>query len=594
MKINKILKNWTKLLAFLAILWGGSAYSQIQYGGETLDRYTSCDVAIGQLAITYPNIFGTAPNSSISITFPTSLSVGTFNVTSVTEDDVPISINTLVSSVNIDAANNKVTFVINPSYQDTGASLKINYSIKNIGLTAGNNTTVVTNNGTVSSTNIYTSTAPDASSSCLTATNDVYGTVLPGTTTTTSIYANDLSIYGTWTNPVTGAVTNYRPNGTYGPGDAASQTPINVTTTITDDGGLTGVTLNQNGTVNIPANALPGSYTLTYYMCSSEDNTIQCKTAYITLTIPGVDAVDDPNFATFNAGTGGTSTASVLANDKYTDGTTPTSANVTVSAYNANTAWPAGITIGADGKINVSSTVAAGTYNLEYQICNKNNSEDCDVATVTVQVNGLTANPDNGSATQGVASTPVANVVANDQYNGATPVIGTANGEVTISPSGTWPAGFTLDTSTGAVSVAATVAAGTYTMDYQECVNGANPALCKTATVTIVVSASVCYNPVTNTAAGTPVNHGITLLKRAGADNGGWPMNRSSAHTALESNTKGFVITRVPTSGLSAITNPVEGMMVYDTTAKCLKIYVVDNTTPANTGWKCFSTPACP
>ena len=103
-----------------------------------------------------------------------------------------------------------------------------------------------------------------------------------------------------------------------------------------------------------------------------------------------------------------------------------------------------------------------------------------------------------------------------------------------------------------------------------------------------------CYNPVTNTAPGTPVKHGITLLKRAGADNGNWPMNRSSAHTALESNTKGFVITRVPTSGLSAITNPVEGMMVYDTTAKCLKIYVVDNTTPANTGWKCFSTPACP
>lgn len=103
-----------------------------------------------------------------------------------------------------------------------------------------------------------------------------------------------------------------------------------------------------------------------------------------------------------------------------------------------------------------------------------------------------------------------------------------------------------------------------------------------------------CYNPVTNTAAGTPVKHGITLLKRAGADNGNWPMNRSSAHTALESNTKGFVITRVPTSGLSAITTPVEGMMVYDTTAKCLKIYVVDNNNSANSGWKCFSTPSCP
>ena len=132
---------------------------------------------------------------------------------------------------------------------------------------------------------------------------------------------------------------------------------------------------------------------------------------------------------------------------------------------------------------------------------------------------------------------------------------------------------------------------GTYTFRYTV----TSPCTGVVSTADVIINLiKTCYNPVTNTAAGTPVNHGITLLKRAGADNGNWPMNRNSAHTALESNTKGFVITRVPTSGLSAITNPVEGMMVYDTTAKCLKIYVVDNTTPANTGWKCFSTPSCP
>lgn len=132
---------------------------------------------------------------------------------------------------------------------------------------------------------------------------------------------------------------------------------------------------------------------------------------------------------------------------------------------------------------------------------------------------------------------------------------------------------------------------GTYTFRYTV----TSPCTGAVSTADVIINLiKTCYNPVTNTGTGTPVNHGITLLKRAGANNGNWPMNRSSAHTALESNTKGFVITRVPTSGLSAITNPVEGMMVYDTTAKCLKIYVVDNTTPANTGWKCFSTPACP
>lgn len=100
-------------------------------------------------------------------------------------------------------------------------------------------------------------------------------------------------------------------------------------------------------------------------------------------------------------------------------------------------------------------------------------------------------------------------------------------------------------------------------------------------------SSTACYNEVTNTTAGTPVNHGITLLQRAGADNGNWPMNRTSAHTVLESNTKGFVITRLSTAELANITNPQEGMMVYDTTEKCLKIY-------SDNAWKCFKTPACP
>lgn len=117
---------------------------------------------------------------------------------------------------------------------------------------------------------------------------------------------------------------------------------------------------------------------------------------------------------------------------------------------------------------------------------------------------------------------------------------------------------------------------------------------CITRYVQVTVSSNacgqpiaVCYNDAFTGTAGTDSKHGITLLKRAGTDNGNWPMNRKSAHTVLESNTKGFVITRVPTSGLSGITNPVEGMMVYDTTAKCLKLY-------ADGVWSCFKTPACP
>ena len=47
--------------------------------------------------------------------------------------------------------------------------------------------------------------------------------------------------------------------------------------------------------------------------------------------------------------------------------------------------------------------------------------------------------------------------------------------------------------------------------------------------VMVVTKNCGCYNDPNLSTAGLPVNHGITLLKRAGSDNGSWPMIRSSA-----------------------------------------------------------------
>ncbi|MGC4128503.1 MAG: immunoglobulin domain-containing protein [Bergeyella sp.] len=108
------------------------------------------------------------------------------------------------------------------------------------------------------------------------------------------------------------------------------------------------------------------------------------------------------------------------------------------------------------------------------------------------------------------------------------------------------------------------------------------------ALITLNFESCACYNPANTTGNGTDTKVGITLLKRAGADApDNWPMVRKSGHIALESNTKGFVVTRMATADLPNITTPQEGMMVYDTTDKCLKIY-------SEGAWKCFSTPACP
>ncbi|MDY3363887.1 hypothetical protein PG623_07730 [Riemerella anatipestifer] len=89
---------------------------------------------------------------------------------------------------------------------------------------------------------------------------------------------------------------------------------------------------------------------------------------------------------------------------------------------------------------------------------------------------------------------------------------------------------------------------------------------------------------------------GITALGRSGnidADN--WPMSRKGGHIALEANTKGFTITRMSTTEIQAIVNPVIGMMVYDTTENCLKAYVETQSSPSVIrAWKCMNKQGCP
>ena len=105
----------------------------------------------------------------------------------------------------------------------------------------------------------------------------------------------------------------------------------------------------------------------------------------------------------------------------------------------------------------------------------------------------------------------------------------------------------------------------------------------------------LCYKTPPVITGGLPTNHGITNLGRAGKDDGNWPMIRTGAWTALESKTKGFVINRVAANyepplddgQVPQITNPVKGMIIYDTNNHCLKMY--DGTT-----WKCIKSQACP
>ena len=94
-----------------------------------------------------------------------------------------------------------------------------------------------------------------------------------------------------------------------------------------------------------------------------------------------------------------------------------------------------------------------------------------------------------------------------------------------------------------------------------------------------------CFRPATTAGTTLVTNHGITALARAGGATTDWPGKIKGAYTALDAKTKGFVINRVPTTALASITGVI-GMIVYDTTVNCLKMY-------DGTGWNCYSKQTC-
>ena len=80
---------------------------------------------------------------------------------------------------------------------------------------------------------------------------------------TSSVFANDI-VYDTYT--------------------ATDPLVDDLTIAISSDGGLTGVTINPDGTINVPAGATPGPYTVEYTICLEVDNTV-CSTADVSILI---------------------------------------------------------------------------------------------------------------------------------------------------------------------------------------------------------------------------------------------------------------------------------------------------------------------
>lgn len=189
-----------------------------------------------------------------------------------------------------------------------------------------------------------------------------------------------------------------------------------------------------------------------------------------------------------------------------------------------------------------------------------------------------TISPSSGSGTS---------VLSNDlvSYSGANATMST----VSITQISTTNLGVNINTNTGLVTISAGTPSGTYTIVYKIC-STTNSSSCSNEATTVVTvigtttspdpPSLVCTQPAVG---GTPDGYTKIGISTQANPTTGWPNNVPNGHIVLESKNKGFVITRTVES---AITNPVEGMLIYDTADRCIKLYSVDE---LNIGqWTCI------
>ncbi|MCD8401344.1 T9SS type B sorting domain-containing protein, partial [Tenacibaculum finnmarkense] len=272
--------------------------------------------------------------------------------------------------------------------------------------------------------------------------------------------------------------------------------PSEITLTVVNIAG--GLTLNDDGTVTVPPNTPAGTYQVEYSICEKLNPT-NCSTVIseVVVGVPEIEAITDI-IPDVNGLLGGT-TLALTENDTLNGvpvvvGTAP--GNVTLSAVSL----PIGFILNNDGTLTVAPNTASGIYQVEYSICEVNNPTNCSVITVEIIVLPVaTITPVVDDYTESPVSVGgvIDNVTANDILNGNPVVIGTADGEVTLTPdpNGTNPDGFVFDEN-GNITIVPDTAPGDYIIEYEICENGLVSENCEITTVKITVKPVTPIDPI--------------------------------------------------------------------------------------------------
>ena len=347
-------------------------------------------------------------------------------------------------------------------------------------------------------------------------------------TATVKVITLDAVNDGTKVLPKTGGNITVLDNDIYGaPTGVTSVTTANVSLTITYDGGISGLTVNSDGTLNVPASTPAGTYNNVEYRICTLTTPVVCDTATLTIVKqPEIIANDDVFsgvVSTTNITVGNVLNNPPSGSDTL-NGNQATTANVAIAVVTPAVGTVVPYLTPATGNVVIPTGTPTGTYTITYRICEKDQTgtptTNCDTATVTVNVTSpivtptptVQANPDTFTYS-GTATQTVGNVLTNDTVSGTTSAT-TSN--VTISQVST-PTGAVvprIDTTNGDVIVPNNTPAGIYTITYQIC-TVATPTACATATVQVTVPAATLTPTIAPIAvddrATTPLNTPIVV-----------------------------------------------------------------------------------
>ena len=300
---------------------------------------------------------------------------------------------------------------------------------------------------------------------------------------------------GVKTLPKTGSSVDILANDIYGaPTGVTSVTTANTTLTITYNSGITGLAVNPNGTLQVPASAPAGSYNVEYRICTIAAPVI-CDTATLTIVKQAEIIANDDSFAgvvTTTEYTIGNVLNNPPSGSDTLDGNQATVGNVALSVVTP--AAPSGtvpyINITTGGVV-VPAGTPANTYTITYKICEKDLSgvptatTNCDVATVTVNIYSPTtieANDDVATVSSTTGGT-TSSVLTNDKLNG---IPNPSISSVTLTWTTATPTGFTLNPN-GTITIAPNTPEGTYTISYKICAV-ASSTVCDTADIVVTVT----------------------------------------------------------------------------------------------------------